>query len=141
MTTTRYWSEGRVSSHWHWPNFSPREMFCRKTGELRISEEFMDKLQAIRNALGFPLAVSSGYRTPEYNAEISSTGLDGPHTTGQAADILIFGPRALQLIAVAPDLGMTGVGVSQRGAHEGRFIHLDDLPNAPSQPRPWLWGY
>ncbi len=101
----------------------------------------MDKLQAIRDALGSPLAVSSGYRTPEYNAEVSKTGLDGPHTTGQAADIRIYGRRALLLIASAIKLGMTGIGIAQLGALRKRFIHLDDLPDAPGRPRPWLWGY
>lgn len=116
-------------------------MSCRKTGELRISEEFMDKLQAIRDVLGFPMVVSSGYRTPEHNAEVSKTGLDGPHTTGQAADILVYGPRALKLIVTAVKLGMTGFGDGQRGPRVKRFIHLDDLPDADGQPRPWLWGY
>jgi hypothetical protein len=35
--------------------------------------------------------------------------------------------------------GFTGIGVQQKGG--GRFIHLDNLPNGPGQPRPTVWSY
>jgi hypothetical protein len=36
---------------------------------------------------------------------------------------------------------MTGIGVAQRGPHDKRFIHLDDLKNSEQNPRPWIWSY
>jgi zinc D-Ala-D-Ala carboxypeptidase len=45
----------------------------------------------------------------------------------------------LEMIRMALSVGFTGIGVKQHGA--GRFIHLDDLPNAEGQPRPHLWSY
>lgn len=127
---------------WRWPNFTPEELRCRGTGELAMDDEFMDRLQALRETLGFALPVSSGYRTPEYNARASGTGLHGPHTTGHAVDIVISGPRVVRLVSVALRLGFTGVGVKQSGDHAGRFIHLDDLPvNGAGHPRPRIWSY
>jgi hypothetical protein len=51
------------------------------------------------------------------------------------------GADALELVALALAYGFTGIGVNQKGAHDGRFIHLDDLDNAPGQPRPCIWSY
>ena len=47
------------------------------------------------------------------------------------------------IIAQFPDLkwmGMTGIGVAQRGPIERRFIHLDDM-SGEDHPRPWVWSY
>jgi zinc D-Ala-D-Ala carboxypeptidase len=102
-------------------------------------QDFMDKVEKLRDRLGFQMPVTSGYRCPEYNNRISGTGRTGPHTTGRAIDIGVSHSRALEMIRMALSVGFTGIGVKQHGA--GRFIHLDDLPNAEGQPRPHLWSY
>jgi uncharacterized protein YcbK (DUF882 family) len=99
---------------------------------------FMDKLVTLRKACAFKFPVTSGYRCPEYNDRISSTGRDGPHTTGRAVDINISGTRAYQLISLAGSYGMKGLGVKQHGEHRRRFLHLDDLLEGT---RPWIWSY
>ena len=96
----------------------------------------MVKINAMRRELGFPFIVTSAYRCPEYNAQISSTGGDGPHTTGRAIDIAVSRKKAYKLLESAFDHGMTGIGVSQKG--QVRFIHLDDLYN---EYRPNVWSY
>ena len=112
-----------------------------------MDEEFMELLQQVRNNFGKPMVVTSGYRHPDYNEElqkrgITKTGRTGPHTTGKAVDILITGREAIRLFAIAQNLGMTGIGLNQRGPHEKRFIHMDSLPNIPGrQPRPHCWTY
>ena len=88
---------------------------------------------------GRPMNLSSAYRCPDYNLRVSpSTGRTGPHTMG-AVDVLCFGEEALRLTIVASAGGWTGVGISQKGEHAIRFIHLDRLPSMP--PRPWIWSY
>jgi len=104
-----------------------------------MKTSFVDKLDSLREALSFPLKVSSGYRCPEHNTEVSSTGPSGPHTTGRAADLLVSRKEAYKLISYATAFGFTGLGFSQKGAT--RFIHLDDLDDAPGQPRPTIWSY
>jgi zinc D-Ala-D-Ala carboxypeptidase len=101
----------------------------------------MDKLQQLREAVGFPLPISSGYRCPDHNAKVSSTGKTGPHTTGKAADPRMSGEKAFKVMAEACQLGFTGIGLSQKGAHESRFVHVDTLENGPGCPRPTVWSY
>lgn len=124
---------------WPYKYFARAEMACRGSGECRMDPAFMARLERLRLVFGKPMPISSGYRSPAHNAAVSTTGETGPHTTGRAADILVRGADALTLIGLATDLGFTGIGVSQKGP--SRFIHLDDLPDAPGQPRPTIWSY
>lgn len=124
---------------WLWPDFTPQEMACKGNGSLKVDETFMNTLQAVRDAVKFPMPVTSGYRSPAYNAKVSDTGDDGPHTKGMAADIAVSGPRAVVVLQVAMQLGMRGFGISQKGT--SRFIHLDMVPNSPESPRPAIWSY
>ena len=127
---------------WPWQNFTPREMGSRGVvPALLVVPVFMDKLQSLRDFLGFALPVTSGYRTPDHNMAVSSSGRAGPHTTGRAIDIKIFGTDAFELIEIAVTSGFTGIGVKQCGPRTRRFIHLDDLPKATRCPRPWVWSY
>jgi zinc D-Ala-D-Ala carboxypeptidase len=120
-------------------NFSDAEVTCKCGCGMLPMQDFMDKVQAARDQLGKVLAVSSGARCAAHNARQSSTGTTGPHTTGRAIDLLVRGADALNLVVIAVKLGFTGIGVSQRGTV--RFIHLDDLPNGPNCPRPYIWSY
>lgn len=127
-------------TNWPWPFFKPSELACRGTGKLVIEEEFMDRLHRLRTIYGEPLKASSGYRDPIYNVQVSKTGPDGPHTTGRAVDILIFGPNVYRLVKDAMALGFTGIGIHQRGNQNSRFVHLDDIVSS-IHPRPRIWSY
>jgi uncharacterized protein YcbK (DUF882 family) len=107
---------------------------------LLISPDLMNRLQELRERLGRPLPVSSGYRSPGYNAAISRTGFDGPHTTGMAVDVSVYGETAFNLIEASLALGFTGLGIRQKGPHASRFIHLDCL-SCQRAPRPRVWSY
>lgn len=121
-----------------WPFFKRDELKCKGSGLCKMSPDFMYKLCALRSMYNAPLIITSGYRSPEHNKEVSYTGENGPHTTGRAVDISIRGKEALFIIKAAMSLGFTGFGVSQKG--DSRFIHLDDL-EYPDFPRPNLWSY
>jgi len=124
----------------NWEHFSNDELKCKcGCDQIKMDTEFMSKLILLRKLCKFPLPVSSGYRCPTHNDGISTTGLDGPHTTGRAVDIMISGKEALEVLSLAYDMGFTGVGVKQKGMK--RFIHLDDLEKTNARPRPWLWSY
>ena len=99
----------------------------------------MRKVEQLRSESPFPFPVTSAYRCPEYNEKVSSTGKDGPHTTGRAMDIGVSREQAYDLIKWATIFGFTGIGINQKGS--GRFVHLDDLPNKEGQPRPTVWSY
>ena len=130
----------------NWNNilfFKPSEFACR-CGEcgsdgLEMDVQFVYALHQLRSRYGKPLIITSGYRCPEYNSRISSTGEAGPHTTGRAADISIRGREAFELLRhVMRDGYMTGVGINQRGDFSQRFIHLDNLEH---EGRPRVWTY
>lgn len=122
-----------------WQYFDIEELRCKcGCGKMPMNTDFMQKVVAMRRELGFPFIVASAYRCPEYNARISSTGSAGPHTTGRAMDIRVSGHQAHALIASALRHGITGIGVSQKGPHASRFIHIDTVDNGP---RPWVWSY
>ena len=109
------------------------------SGQQYMDKVFLQHLDELRHKCGFPFFITSGYRSPEYNASISSTGLTGAHTTGKAVDISVAWDKAFSVVQNAMVMGcFTGVGVQQKGG--GRFIHLDIL-NAPEAPRPAIWSY
>lgn len=131
------WSEIRY--------FRPGEFACR-CGECssdgnEMDSDFIFSLDQLRDRMGFPLIITSGYRCPAYNERISTTGRDGPHTTGRAADVSIMGSDAFRLVQQCSLGGwMRGIGLNQKGPHEKRFIHLDNL-DGPEHPRPRVWTY
>ena len=126
-------------------NFSSAEMMCScGCGEDSMDEDFMSILQNIREDMNRPLRISSGVRCAKRNSEVSSTGSTGPHVPRKngtaASDILIAGADALRLIDIARKHGVSGVGISQRGTHSKRFIHLDTISDS-HHPRPTMWSY
>ena len=100
----------------------------------------VNALDRMRAQLGAPIRITSGYRCPAHNAAVSSTGADGPHTTGMAVDISCYGELAHKLICEATVWGFSGIGIAQKGARERRFIHLDVITAADAL-RPWIWSY
>ena len=115
--------------------FKIEDFACKHCGRNGIKEEFIHRLDDLRHRCGFPLIVSSGYRCPEHNAAVSTTGLTGPHTTGLAADFAVDRSNARTVIAVASQMMFSGLGVNQKG--EGRFIHVDDV----DRPTATVWSY
>lgn len=123
---------------WPYRNFNPERFASNGNGEVLVVPSFMLKLQTLRDLIGQPLVISSGYRDPAYNNKISHTGVDGPHTTGRAVDIQAYGELAFLIVSHAEALGFTGIGLKQTEAHSRRFVHLDDLEG---DVRPWIWTY
>lgn len=108
---------------------------CPKHG---MDEEFMHHIVAIREKLPFAFIVSSAYRCPMHNDDVSTTGEVGPHTTGQAIDIRINGTDARTLVNAAVKQGFEGIGIKQVGARGRRFIHLDMMKRPAGQV---IWSY
>ena len=126
-------------------NFSSAEMMCScGCGSDDMDGDFMKILQNIREDMNRPLRISSGVRCAKRNSEVSSTGSNGPHVPRKngtaASDILIAGADALRLIDIARKHGVSGVGISQRGTHSKRFIHIDTISD-DQHPRPTMWSY
>jgi uncharacterized protein YcbK (DUF882 family) len=125
--------------------FTPGEFACHcgecdSTGD-EMNMQFIRTLDQLRDLQGSAMIITSGYRCQAYNDNISITGIDGPHTTGRAADVGVSGERAFHLVQQCSLGGwMQGIGINQKGSHDKRFIHLDDL-EGPDHPRPRIWTY
>ena len=121
-------------------NFSDKELSCSHCGENKFDQKTLDALQDLREAIGKPLSLSSAYRCPTYNNTVSSSGTNGPHTTGCAIDILCSGKFAHEVLTFAMIRSNTwkGIGVSQKGKHDSRLLHLDTIE---ADNRPWIWSY
>lgn len=82
---------GSGSGNWS-ANFS-KEEFIRPQDQQYIANAAEDSLKALvtnvlqpaRNKLGLPIQINSGYRSPDYNAQIGVS--NSQHIWGQAVDI------------------------------------------------------
>jgi uncharacterized protein YcbK (DUF882 family) len=118
--------------------FKSDEFVCSHTGKSEMDEEFIFKLNQLRDNFGKPLNISSGYRDPTHPVEAMKKAA-GAHSTGQACDILIERQDAFKLLSLAFLVGFTGIGVNQKGG--ARFLHLDTIESSPARPRPTIWSY
>lgn len=100
----------------------------------------MERLVTAREEAGFPFIITSGYRCVAYNESIGGKPNSG-HVLGLAADIAVYGFKALEVIRLGVKHGMTGVGVSQKGDLGSRFVHLDSMENSEGVERPNIWSY
>lgn len=76
-------------------NFSKEEFDCSSGAEmpkevLNNVQKLANQLQALRNVVGKPIKINSGYRSPEWNTK-SGGVKTSQHLLGKAADIVIEG--------------------------------------------------
>ena len=117
-----------------WVNFNPDEFRCSHCGLLDIHTDIVDLLQKARNTLG-PLQITSAYRCPEHNNKVSSTGLDGPHTTSKAVDIHVSNSAHRKELIDYFTNKVTGLGIAKT------FIHIDLITPKELSHRPNCWVY
>ncbi|AWD93101.1 TPA_inf: hypothetical protein gp_16 [Marinomonas phage YY] len=106
-----------------WPNFEPQEFACRCCGAIIVSESLLDMLQLMRDEIGAPIQITSGYRCPSHNAAVGGAP-QSEHMNGNASDIITAAHDPLELIRLAEDLGAGGIG---EYADKG-FLHVDVRP-------------
>ena len=119
-------------------NFTTEELACKGSdccnGGNKCVDELVEKLQQLRDEVGFPIQISSGYRCETHNRVIGGHPTSS-HCDGLAIDALCSGQRALDLVAAAIPI-FEGVGISQkRKSHNKRFVHLDIKPGKR------MWSY
>jgi len=96
-----------------------------ETGATGIKDEFVHRLDELREACGFPFTITSGYRSPQHSKEIVKAQ-PGQHTKGVAADIRINGGvQRRRLVQEAIKLGFNGIGPAKT------FVHVDRRKTTP----------
>ena len=90
-----------------------------------MEDEFLLKLDQLRDNCGFPFVITSGYRSPSHPIE-AKKDVPGTHAQGIAADIKITNSaQRYTIIREALAHGFTGLGVA------GDFIHVDTRGTVP----------
>lgn len=104
-------------------NFKVKEFRCKDGSDtIKICQETVDVLQAIRDYFGRPVTINSAYRTPTWNKKVGGASAS-QHVVGTACDIKVSGvlPDAIAgfLEANYPNHGIglysTFVHVDSRG--------------------------
>jgi uncharacterized protein YcbK (DUF882 family) len=103
-----------------------------------MDQKLMSALDDIRQALGKPIIISSGYRCPNHPIEAKKSK-PGAHATGKAADLAVQGEDAVNVMMAALFMEIKRIGVQQKGS--GRFIHLDIADHEDGFPTPAIWSY
>jgi uncharacterized protein YcbK (DUF882 family) len=108
------------------PSFRVAEFACKDgSDEILICSELVRMLQLIRDHLGAPVTIMSGYRTPSWNARVGGA-TKSYHTRGQASDIQTPAQTPAKLYAQLDAGRVAGIDPALIGL--GRyptFVHID----------------
>ena len=113
-------------------NFSKEEFDCNDGSEMNIAiyhnmVKVANQLQILRNYIGKPITINSGYRSEEYNASIKGSSKKSQHVMGRAADIVVKGMSPLavhttiELLIEKGDMLQGGLGLYEKKG----FVHYD----------------
>ncbi len=121
-------------------NFLVSEFECKgnlKDCKCKISADIKnnmiklaDQLQILRDKVGKPIKINSGYRCPSYNDDIIKGAKHSQHKLGKAADIVIDGMSANEVhklvceMVELKELYFGGIGKYKN------FTHLDIRENS-----------
>lgn len=108
-------------------NFSLSEFQCKSGAAvpddlLPKIKKLAESLQALRDDIGLPIKINSGYRSPEHNAKIGGVK-NSQHTKGTAADIAVVGlsPREtrkkLEILIKSGKMLQGGIGAYSTFTH------------------------
>jgi len=110
-------------------NFSLHEFRCRDGSD--VPEEYMDNvlelaqnLQVLRDYVGKPIRVISGYRSPKYNHKIGGAKRS-QHMVAKAGDIKISGLTPAEIKAIIVKLIGEGKMKSGGVGLYRTFVHYD----------------
>lgn len=107
-------------------NFESREFACKHCGQNLIRQEVLNLCQKIRDFVGCPIRVNSGYRCPFHNQRVGGVS-NSYHVQGLAADLscslgaeaLFIAIRSLYDLGVIPELSWACWYKS------ANFVHVD----------------
>lgn len=111
--------------------FRLEEFNCTHTNKNEMDHEFLVKLDELRERVGFPFIITSGYRDATHPSEVVKAAPGtGTHCQGIAADIAVSnGVERMNIVHEALKMGFS-IGVART------FIHVDARTTTPV-----LWTY
>ena len=86
----------------------------------KMNPELLEKLDQLREAYGYPIKLTSTYRSPDHPIE-AKKNKPGEHAYGAAVDIACVGGEAtFKLVKAAIEVGFTRIGISRKN----NFVHV-----------------
>ena len=100
-------------------NFNLKEFDCKcGCNTVKVDSELVGRLQELREKIGKPIIITSGYRCPTHNKRVDGSQTS-QHMRGKAVDIKVSGMTAKELAKLGEQLGFDGIGTYSN------FVHLD----------------
>lgn len=102
-------------------HFKVREFACQDGSQVVFIDDYLCTiLDILRNKLGKPIIVTSGYRTPWWNAKCGGAKYSY-HMRGMAADIRVNGMSAKELAKKLDEIVPNGCGIIVYNS----WVHFD----------------
>tara|TARA_R110001632_G_scaffold196232_1_gene318257 strand:- start:2 stop:376 length:375 start_codon:yes stop_codon:yes gene_type:complete len=111
-------------------NFSKEEFDSKDGAEMPDEilyniQKLANQLQFIRDYIGKPIKINSGYRSPEHNASIPGSSKNSQHKLGKAADIVVKGIKPKALVKIIEQLINDGEILQGGLSAYKTFTHYD----------------
>ena len=101
----------------------------------KMDPKLLEMLDALRENYGYPIKLTSTYRSPEHPIEARKSK-PGEHAYGAAVDIACIGGEAtFKLVKAAIETGFTRIGISRKN----NFVHVGI--GYPDAPETTIWTY
>lgn len=101
--------------------FKVKEFACKDGSPVVFIDEYLwTILSILRNKIGKPIIITSGYRTPSWNAKCNGAKYSY-HTRGMAADIKVNEMSAKELAKELDKIVPTGCGIIVYNS----WVHFD----------------
>jgi uncharacterized protein YcbK (DUF882 family) len=101
----------------------------------KMDPKLLEMLDALRENYGYPIKLTSTYRSPEHPIEARKSK-PGEHAYGAAVDIACVGGEAtFKLVKAAIKTGFTRIGISRKN----NFVHVGI--GYPGAPETTIWTY
>ena len=110
-------------------NFTTDELACRCCGKCNVDKLLISRLQLVRDIVGVPIYINSGYRCEAHNKAVGGSP-NSQHVQGRAADIRIKGFSVEQMYKLCKNF-FPGIGIYP----EQNFIHVD----VRDKPATWVY--
>ncbi len=107
-------------------NFNESEFACPCCGKIKVAGTLVLKLQELRDIIGEPIHITSGYRCPQYNKSVGGYS-NSPHLTGEGVDIQVKGMTPVTLAVIANRIPYIRIGIYPS------HLHIDVRPANPSK--------
>ena len=96
-----------------------------------LAQNFLDP---VREAVGKPVVITSGYRCPALNVKVGGSKTSA-HLSGEAADFKVEGMTAPELVQVILGLGLPFDQVIAYAPERGGHVHLGIRAGADARAR------